>query len=117
VFVLIWLGAPFSVAVLLSYAIGVGSGAAYKAFAVGLVLAFAFVLVVYLRAPPDYQHSHGDEDGQMFLGRWWEPNFVFFLIGVAYLSWALGVLVGLLVRILVGPTQKKGVGREESLEQ
>ena len=34
----------------------------------------------------------------MFLGRWWEPLFVAFLVIVGYVFWALGVAGGLLVR-------------------
>ena len=68
----------------------------YALLAVGVALAAAFLLIAYLSAPPDYQHSQGDSDGRMFWGRWWEPEFTLFLIAMSYLCWAGGVGVGLL---------------------
>jgi predicted outer membrane lipoprotein len=63
----------------------------------GVVLAAAFVVVVYLRAPHDYAHSQGDEDGEMFLGRWWEPTFIAFVVLVGYALWAIGAGLGFVI--------------------
>jgi hypothetical protein len=98
VFALIWLGGPAVGAALLTIVTKVRWARAYIVFGIGVGLAVAFVLAAYLQAPPDYQHSQGDEDGRMFLGRWWEPQFVAFLAVIAYLFWALGVGAGFLIR-------------------
>jgi hypothetical protein len=69
--------------------------------AVGLALAIVFIGWAYFTAPPDYAHSQGNSDGQMFLGRWWEPFFAVFLAGVGYLCWAAGTMAGLLVNAVL----------------
>ena len=97
-FALIWLGGPAVVAALLTIVTKVRWGRAYIVFGIGVALAVAFVLAAYLRAPPDWQHSQGDSDGRMFLGRWWEPQFVAFLVVIAYMFWVLGVGAGFLIR-------------------
>ena len=66
-------------------------------FVAGLVLAIAFIGVAYLRAAPNYQSSNG-VDGEMFLGRWWDPQFTVTLAIIGYVGWALGIAVGLLLR-------------------
>jgi hypothetical protein len=98
VFTLIWLAGPAAIAALLTLVTRVRSGRVYVMFVVGVAFAMAFVLVVYLRAPPDYLHSQGDDDGEMFLGRWWEPEWVAILAFVGYVFWALGVAGALLIR-------------------
>jgi hypothetical protein len=98
VLALIWLGGPAVVAALLKIVTKVRWARAYIVFGIGVALAVAFVLAAYLRAPPDYQHSQGGSDGQMFLERWWEPQFVAFLVVIAYLFWILGVGAGFLIR-------------------
>ena len=95
--VAIWLAGP-AAAMLLTILTRVRWERAYLLFVAGVVVALAFVVVVYLQAPPDYQHSQGDEDGEMFLGRWWEPQFIAFLAIIGYVLWGAGVVVGLLAR-------------------
>ena len=97
-FAVIWLGGPAVVAALLTVLARGRWGRAGVIFGIGVALAVGVVLVAYLRAPPDYQHSQGDEEGQMFLGRWWEPQFVALLVTVGYVFWAIGVGVGFLIR-------------------
>jgi hypothetical protein len=96
--VLIWLAAPATVAALLALITRVRWERAYILFGVGIALAIGYVLLVYLHAPLDYQHSQGDDDGQMYWGRWWEPQWTSFVAIVGYVSWAMGTVVGLLVR-------------------
>lgn len=88
-FALIWLGGPAALAALLTIVMRARwSRAHVVVFGIGVALAVGFVLLAYLQAPPDYEHSGGDSDGEMFLGRWWEPQFVAFLVFVGYVFWA-----------------------------
>jgi len=77
----------------------------YVVFGVGVIVACGFVVAVYLGSPHDYQHSQGDEDGEMFLGRWWEPAWIMFVAGVGYVSWIVGVGLGTFVRLIVSPAR------------
>jgi hypothetical protein len=73
-------------------------GNAWVAFAVGAALALGYVLLAYVTAPPDYQHSHGESEAGMFLGRWWEPQWTVFVAVFGYASWAVGTVAALLLR-------------------
>src|SRR4051812_15965433 len=97
-FVAIWLAGPATVSALIALVTRVRWRRAYMLFGIGLVLATGWVLFVYLHAPPDYQHSHGDDDGGMYWGRWWEPQWTAIVAVMGYLSWAFGSVVGLLLR-------------------
>jgi hypothetical protein len=66
---------------------------------IGVALAVAFVLWVYLSAPHDFAHSEGDSDGEMFLGRFWEPGFTVFLTAGGLIGWLAGVGCGILIRL------------------
>ena len=88
---------------MLAFATGSSWVRTYAVFGVGAILAFSFVVAVYLGSPPDYQHSPGDGDGEMFLGRWWEPGWIFFVAATGYLCWILGVGVGAFGRVLTRP--------------
>jgi hypothetical protein len=103
VFVLIWLAGPFLLATVLAFAIGKGWLRTYMVLGVGVILAFGFVVAVYLGSPPDYQHSEGAGDGEMFLGRWWEPGWIFFVAVIGYLCWIVGVGVGAFGRVVTRP--------------
>jgi len=107
VWVLIWLAGPFLLAAVLAFLAGNGWIRTYAVLGVGLLLAFGFVAAVYLGAPPDYQHSQGDEDGRMFLGRWWEPDWITFVAGLGYVSWMVGVGLGAFVRVFVRPAHSR----------
>lgn len=96
---LIWLGGPLAVAVLLTAVGGARFGHWPWLLLVGVLLAAAVVFIAYLQAPPDYQHSNGTE-GEMFLGRWWDPNWVVAIVGIGYFSWTVGVFVGFALRLL-----------------
>jgi len=94
---LVLLGGPFvlaAVSILLTQTRWVN---VHWMFVAGLVLAIAFIGVAYLRAAPNYQSSNG-VDGEMFLGRWWDPQFTVMLAIIGYVGWALGIAVGLLLR-------------------
>jgi hypothetical protein len=104
-FVLIWLAGPFLLAAVLAFLAGGGRIRTYVVLGVGVVFAFGFVLAVYLGSPPDYQHSQGDEDGEMFLGRWWEPSWIMLVATLGYLSWILGVGLGAFARVIASPAR------------
>jgi hypothetical protein len=112
VFVLIWLAGPFLLATVLAFARGNSWVRTYAIFGVGVILAVGFVVAVYLGAPPDYQHSHSDGDGEMFLGRWWEPDWIFFVAGIGYVCWILGVGVGVFGRLVTRPSRSGDVEPE-----
>jgi hypothetical protein len=60
-----------------------------------VVLAFGFVVLTYYRSSHSYAGSQGDSDGEMFLGRWWEPAFTVFLALIGYVLWLVGVGAGI----------------------
>jgi uncharacterized membrane protein len=95
-FTAIWLGGPAVAGALLAFGTRVGWKRAWILFVLGVVLALGLVIVVYLRAPIDYAHDRsGCSDCGEYLGRWWEPDLVVFVVLVGYVFWSLGVLVGL----------------------
>jgi len=59
----------------------------------GLVLAVAWLVVGYFMATPS-NHPRDCSDCYVYLGRWWEPGFAVFIIGLTLVAWALGVLLG-----------------------
>jgi hypothetical protein len=93
-------------AAVLAFLAGTGWARTYGVLCVGVIVAVGFVVAVYLGSPADYQHSQGDEDGEMFLGRWWEPGWIMFVAGVGYVSWIVGVGLGVFVRIIMSPEVK-----------
>lgn len=105
---LVWLGAPFLLGAVLGAAFARGWRSSYVLFGLGVLFGFLFVLGVYLNAPPDYQHSNGDEDGGMYFGRWWELPFVTYLAVIGGFFYLLGVGVGALVRGLFKLTRNRG---------
>jgi hypothetical protein len=115
VFVFTVLGAPFLVAVLLGTALARDWVRTIVLMGVGLLVGLAFVLYFYYSAPVDYQHDlNGCSDCAEYLGRWWEPGFAFFLVGIGYLSWLVGIGVGALLNALLRSSKKPiadGAGR------
>ena len=85
--------------------LGVALGAAfakgwlstYALFGLGLLVGFGVVLAAYLSSPADFQHSNGTE-GQEFLGRWWDPEFVVTLTAISYCLYLVGLGVGVFGR-------------------
>jgi len=65
----------------------------------GLLLAAAFVLVVYLRAPAAHA-PHGCSDC-LYLGRWWEPGVVLVVAVFGLGGWIGGAAAGALARRLL----------------
>jgi hypothetical protein len=98
---LVWLGAPFLLGALLGAALARGWLSTYSLFGLGILIGFFVLLAIYLNAPPDFEHSNGDEDGGMYFGRWWELPFDAYLVGIGYFCYMLGMGVGVLVRVLV----------------
>jgi hypothetical protein len=54
---------------------------------------------VYLAATPSEQ-PRDCSDCSAYLGRWWEPGFAVFVIGLMVAAWILGVLAGAGIRRL-----------------
>ena len=76
----------------------------------GIVIAFGFVLDAYFSASASYQCY----DCENYLGRWWEPQLVGFIVGYAYVFWLIGVAVGVGVAAAVAAARRKS--RSRSLE-
>jgi hypothetical protein len=99
VFVLVTVGGPFVLALVCAVIWGRNRKRLYLLLAAGLVLAIGVVLYAYFSAPPDAQHdSIGCSDCEQFLGRWWEPGFVAFVVVIGYVTWLAGVGCGLGMR-------------------
>ena len=60
---------------------------------------FLLVLLAYLQAPRIYD---GCSDCEQYLGRWWEPVFVGFIVAVGFVTYLVGIGVGALGRAVVG---------------
>jgi hypothetical protein len=99
--VLVWFGGPFLFGLLLGALFARGVGQFYALLGIGVLVGFFFMLAVYLNAPPDYRHSNGCSHCEMFLGRYWEPTFVFLLASVGYVFYAVALGFGALARWLL----------------
>ncbi len=69
-------------------------------------LAFGFVLRVYLGAPTTYESG---TESELFLGRYWEPQFVGVLAAGGFVSWLVGVAAGAVISSLLWP-RSRGMG-------
>ena len=69
----------------------------YWMLVLGVLLGVAFVVAVYAGSAHDYASSNGI-DGEMFLGRWWDPTFTLLLGFIGYIGWTIGIGAGLLLR-------------------
>jgi ABC-type Fe3+ transport system permease subunit len=112
----LWL-APLVLGIVLGGALARSARAAYAVIAVGLVVGFALILFAYLSAPPDYAHSGYDSDGREFLGRWWQPAIVFFLAGLAFVVYLVGVGTGAFVRELLVELRHPATAPEQRAEE
>jgi hypothetical protein len=96
----IWLG-ELVLGAVLGAAFARGLLRTYSLFGLGLLIGLFILLAAYLAAAPDFAHSNGCSDCQMFLGRWWEPGFVTIVAGLGYLVFLVGIGVGVGIREVV----------------
>jgi hypothetical protein len=88
-------GAAFALSAVLVAIIG-RSGLRLAVIAVlGLVLAGLFFLTAFLQAPTD-TYPEGCSDCSEWLGRYWEPGFVLWIIIVNLFAWSIGMMAGAL---------------------
>jgi amino acid permease len=82
--------------------LGVALGGTWRRAALLLLLGFglglALLAVAYFAATPSDQRQDCS-DCYAYLGRWWEPGFAVFVIGLALISWVLGLLVGSCIHV------------------
>jgi hypothetical protein len=93
----IWLGG-LVLGIILGWAFARGWRSVYGAFGLGLVLGFLIVLAAYLTADAD---SKSCSDCERFLGRWWEPQFVLFVVAIGYVLYLVGIGLGAFCRELI----------------
>src|SRR2546426_3893320 len=95
---LIWAAAG-----LIAFVLALGLGRTWRLAGtlvlLGLGLGVAWMVVGYLSATPSDQ-PRDCSDCSAYLGRWWEPGFAVFVIGLTFFAWALGALVGASIRRL-----------------
>jgi hypothetical protein len=82
--------------------LGIALGSTWRRIALLLLLGFglglALLAVAYFTATPSDQRQDCS-DCYAYLGRWWEPGFAVFVIGLALIPWVLGLLVGSGIRV------------------
>lgn len=82
--------------------LGVALGGTWRRSALLLLLGFglglALLAAAYFTATPSDQRQDCS-DCSVYLGRWWEPGFVVFVIGLALIAWVVGLLVGSGIRV------------------
>jgi hypothetical protein len=96
---LVWLGGPFLFGLVLGALLGRGPRSLAGLVALGALVGFLLVLLAYLQAPRIYD---GCSDCEQYLGRWWEPVFVGFIVAVGFVTYLVGIGVGALGRAVVG---------------
>lgn len=91
-FIALWFSAPFlvGIGVTLLLRVWFGRGGLWAALA-GLGLAVGFVLLVYFSSPRTYPPG---TETELYLGRYWEPQFVETIAGGALVFWLMGVGLG-----------------------
>jgi len=87
------LSAAAGVSALLGVALGGTLRRTAALLLLGVGLGLALLVVAYFTATPSDQRRDCS-DCYVYLGRWWEPGFALFVIGLALITWALGVLLG-----------------------
>src|SRR5438270_11777928 len=100
-FVLVWLGGPFLLGAVLGAVFARARWRVFALIALGALLGVLLLVYAYLSAPPNYSQSNGCSDCEEYLGRWWEPVFVFYLAAIGYVLYLLGFGVGALALLLV----------------
>lgn len=58
----------------------------------GVVLAVSVVLLAYFSAPRTYPQG---TETELYLGRYWEPQFVGFIVAGGFVFWLMGVGAGI----------------------
>jgi amino acid permease len=101
VLVLVWLGAPCLFGIVLGALLARRGWHFLALLALGILLGFGLLLYAYLVAPPDYSQTNGCSDCEEYLGRWWEPVFVFYIAIFANLAYLVGIGLGALVGVIV----------------
>jgi hypothetical protein len=89
-------------AFLLALAIGRNRRRVGLLIGLGVCLALAWILFAYFSANPSDQASDCSDCG-VYLGRWWEPGLVLFIVGTNFVAWVAGVFVGVGFRSLPRP--------------
>ena len=74
----------------------------------GVCLAIAWSLIAYFSANPADKRPDCS-DCSVYLGRWWEPGLVLFIVGANLVAWIIGVLVGAAIRSLRQPRARGSV--------
>src|SRR5436309_8420822 len=86
------------IALALTVALGTNRRRSAALVLLGLSLALAWLLFAYFIATPGDQPRPNCSDCGVYLGRWWEPGLVFFVIATNLVGWTVGVLAGSAVR-------------------
>jgi hypothetical protein len=86
-------GIAGSIAFVLALAVGTSWRRSTGLVLLGLSLSVAWLLFAYSQATPEDEPPNCSDCG-IYLGRWWEPGFVLFILGTNLIAWTIGVLLG-----------------------
>jgi hypothetical protein len=106
---LVWFGAPFVVAAALAGALARSWLRLFLLLALGALIGAGLFLAAYAAAPGEYDGC----DCELFWGRWWEPDFVGYLLGAGFVFWLLGVAVGSFTNLLWRTAQEGSAARRQ----
>jgi len=95
---------------LIAFVLALGLGGTWRRAGalvlLGLGLGVAWLVVGYFSATPSGQ-PRDCSDCSDYLGRWWEPGFAVFVIGLTSFAWVFGALVGASIRRLRSRTSRR----------
>jgi hypothetical protein len=91
-------GIAGAIALVLALAAGTSWRRSTGLVLLGLSLALAWLLFAYSQATPEDEPRPNCSDCGVYLGRWWEPTFVLFILGTNLVAWTIGVLMGSALR-------------------
>jgi hypothetical protein len=101
-FFAVTLSASFVIGLFLAAVLAKGRHRTPVLLGIGLLAEAVVVLIVYLTAPPDALHdTRGCSNCQQYWGRYWEPGWTFFVVGIGYISYLAGLGLGVVVRMAV----------------
>jgi hypothetical protein len=86
-------GVAILISTLLVAVVGRSPGRLALIAVLGLVLAGLVFFAAYLSAPTD-NRPEGCSDCTEWLGRYWEPVFVFWIITINLVAWMIGMVLG-----------------------